>query len=346
MREDVCKQHLEKIYGRERAERYSHELQNGLEGASEGLYGCGYDGTIEDVGGMGVSRRLANLQPGEDDDEGEVEGEVATAIATATERSNAATASDSANNSTEKMSRVENDDDEIEATFDDIVPSQAQPLQEINQEADVPGERNYSEDNLEQENGDDDDHLEDPQADKGMEDPKAPEGEDNESDDLEEPKDVIESEDIDQGSETAINDESDEKLEEPVPDSSANHSHDDAKRLEEANDEQPNGVIVEEGPNLDAQNDNSIEEISQTQEQLVFDGTQSQSLSQEDLPLQMTQDSVFGATGTQDTPLHDAFQGQISQNTCTQDTLVFDSTQDQDVDMSQQHSKVAGSQDY
>jgi hypothetical protein len=372
MREDICKQHLEKMYGRDRAEKYSNELENGLQASAND---DGYYDQYEDVGGTGVSRRLASLESVESAVESQQN-------------------SNSNGTSQQTTSHTENDDEEVEASFDDVVPSQTQPNveEEKDKEVDVfrndnaDGDRggdldkpmedatrgNEDEDGLEEPRADLDDGAEDQDLEEpkdsatmdnededGLEEPRADLDDEVEDQDLEEPKDSVNGEDsleeprADLGDKTQDHDD----LEEPKADADENFSTQVEKPRDEAveaatiqpfdieearenQDDEKRSVDVEDKDDVTEPSvpiDNSIREISLTQDSLLFDGTQSQS----DLPVQMTQDTTFDAT--QDTLVFDASQTQESQNACTQDTLVFDSSQDADV--SRQHP-MGGSQDY
>ena len=335
MREDICKQHLEKMYGRDRAEKYSNELENGLQASAND---DGYYDQYEDVGGTGVSRRLASLEAVESQQN-----------------------SNSNGTSQQTTSHTENDDEEVEASFDDVVPSQTQPNVEEEKDKEVDVLRN---DNAGGDRGGDlDKPMEDAtrgsEDEDGLEEPRADLDDEVEDQDLEEPKDSVNGEDsleeprADLGDKTQDHDD----LEEPKADADENFSTQvekprdeaveaatnqpfDTEEARENQDDEKRSVDVEDKDDVTEPSvpiDNSIREISLTQDSLLFDGTQSQS----DLPVQMTQDTTFDAT--QDTLVFDASQTQESQNACTQDTLVFDSSQDADV--SRQHP-MGGSQDY
>ena len=238
MREDICRQQLDKEYGSVKAERYMNELENGLQASSGGN---DYEDQYNDVGGTGVSRRLASLEAMDDDNEissnSKSDSDLQTSqILKETDKSNSL-----ANDS-------EKEDDEMEASFDDVVPTQAtagtgESENEALSDSDKSCEANDDSENedleepraleagketeddlgdatsnLQEEESNDDDDLEEPRdsdAEGNLEEKVSDSSEKLNDDDLEEPRDLEAERNREEGAASLRQDSKDDDLEEP-----------------------------------------------------------------------------------------------------------------------------------
>ncbi|GFH44649.1 hypothetical protein CTEN210_01123 [Chaetoceros tenuissimus] len=123
MRQEVCKAHLEKVYGREKAERFVDELEHGFR--------TGEKETVDEFElmerdtGRGVAQRLANLV-GENDDEEEVNNDGSEKESEKQDNSLNASATTTGNEKAGNSTMQDSDDDEeMEANFDDVSPTPA-----------------------------------------------------------------------------------------------------------------------------------------------------------------------------------------------------------------------------
>jgi hypothetical protein len=319
MRQEVCKGHLENIYGKDKAEKFVDEVENGIQsrGAGEDEY---LRDNYQDYG-AGVAQRLATLESSEVEKEDE---------SNARRNSNPLPAA-------RKDSSSDDDDDENEASFDDVAPSQIVARQ-MEQEA-VPVTnavivQGSSSDNI----------------DNGLDEAKTSYG-----NELEEPRqenDIDELGADDDSLEEPSRNEPEKALEEPVAERQTpeiptvnDDEEDSAPSTHDVPITTQDVIITQDVPitqDVEVNTGNTgIVEFSQSQVSM-FGETHTQEII-------MTQDTmVFDASqtqeATQDTLIVDASQTQHEEMTRTQDTLVFDSSQDTGggKDMHQEN----GSQDY
>jgi hypothetical protein len=374
MRQEVCKAHLEKIYGKDKAEKFVDEFENGMQ--SRGVEVEDEYANDQDYG-AGIAQRLATLEASQDkEDDNNV--------------------SVSGNNAKLPLVRKNNDDDdddedENEASFDDVAPSQAAAENKdqedtisavAHEDLEAPthnaNQNNNGEIEVEDAHGDvdelveDDDELEEPREDDDMlEEPHDVDDELKEpnEDDLEKPRaaDISlvrplagvaseEPEESDNSELPAANDDNDDsspitqdldsnKTEKPMANDNSleePHAGGVSKELEEsnnlelpaANDEKEDSSPITQ--DLES-NKTEIVEFPYSQASAFGEGYSQESAL-------MTQDTmVFDASqtqeATQDTLIVDASQTQM-----TADTLVLDSSQD--LNENQEGKEESSSQDY
>ena len=370
MRQEVCKEHLEKIYGRDKAEKFVHELENGLQTAKDDLYD-----NYDDVGGTGVSKRLALLE-GVDD---EMDNQESAVTGSARSEGGPSASNRSTGRGAELRSDpVDDDEDENEASFDDVVPSTTQVNEDkseeiegskddgVDEEIEAAMDTDGGQDDLEEpraEAQDDQDGLQEPKADEeeGQDDLEEPRADDADGqDDLGEPR--AEAEDDQDGLQEPKADEEDgqDDLGEPRADDAEEDQDDleepsaDARKEFESSprdasdkndaEEEANDVLM--GEQGDDAVHNSISGIEMSQGQDVVDDRDENAI----VEFSQTQETLFDASQTegvdsmaQDTLVFDSSQTTQGTQGATQDTLVFDSTQNLSETQSQ---SAGGSQDY
>ncbi len=121
MRLEICREQLEKQHGREKAEKYLHELDHGLT-LSRDEYGD--DMMFEDVGGIGT-RRSTNLTEGLNIEEQSSPTSDGTSAPPQVEIAQVSSAVDSPRN--HESSDDDDNGDENELSFDDVTPPDTQP---------------------------------------------------------------------------------------------------------------------------------------------------------------------------------------------------------------------------
>ena len=313
MRQEVCKDHLEKIYGKDKAEKFVDEFENGIQSRGGGEDEFLHD-NYQDYG-AGVAQRLATLENSE------------------IEKEDKDTASSNSKNvplASREDNSDDDDDDENEASFDDVAPSQIvarnkdPDTDSIGTAANIQDPSNTdilsNNENGVDETNVDDNELEEPQHEDSTEEPRA--GDDS----LEEPS----------------SDVSSEELEEPVAESKvlgirAGIDEEEISPLKTQDASTQDAPITQDAElNTDT---TGIVEFSQSQGS-VFGEAHSQE--------KMTQDTmVFDASqtqeSTQDTLVINVSQTQNEQMV-TQDTLVIVSSQD--TGGSKAAHEESGSQDY
>jgi len=303
MRQEVCKGHLEKIYGKDKAEKFVDEFENGMQ--SRGVEVEDKYANDQDYG-AGIAQRLATLeasQDKEDDDNVQVNGNSAAKLPLV------------------RKDNDDGDDDENEALFDDVAPSQAVAGNKDQEDTisavaaedlQVPTNdenQSNSENEFEEPHGDDDELEELHEVDNELEEPNG--------DDLEEPR------------------ADDNSLEEPRAGGVLEKLEESTKsELPAARDDKEDSSPITQDPEL---NNTEIVEFSQSQASAFGEGHGQENVS-------MTQDTmVFDASqtqeATQDTLIVDASQTQM-----TAETLVFDSSQD--LNETQEGKEESSSQDY
>ncbi len=118
MRLEICREQLEKQHGRDKAEKYMHELDHGLT-LNRDEYGD--DMMFEDVGGIGT-RRSTNLTEGSSNEEPSSPND-GTRAPPQVENTRASSATDSQGN----HESPDNHEEENEPSFDDVTPPDTQP---------------------------------------------------------------------------------------------------------------------------------------------------------------------------------------------------------------------------
>lgn len=121
MRQEVCKAHLEKVYGREKAERFVDELEHGFR-TGDAKETDEFE-LLERETGRGVAQRLANLVGNDDNDDNDgIEKEAEKQD----DNLNTPAAKENANEKAQENSasmQDSDDEEEMEANFDDVSPT-------------------------------------------------------------------------------------------------------------------------------------------------------------------------------------------------------------------------------
>ena len=364
MREEICKEHMENIYGREKAEKYALELENGLQSMKDD--GDEYD-NYDYVGGTGVSRRLATIEAMENG----VENQDSFLASAADKNLN-----ESKGNLRPTDSRGDDDEDaEMEASFEDIVPSETQFNEDAAKKTpgaqrNVDNEHSVSDQNLlnepradSEEEGDNEE--DNPKEDKydvtsGLEErdeadqPNTDPG--NTRSTIENPMRSEEKESFDVLEARADSDEEDNGDEDVTKEDQFDEDNDLIKEKNEFDHPIAAHANADDEQNKSVSSDNAIVEISQTQESsfgisqsqgsfhmtqetMVLDLSQTQGATQETLVVDLSQ-----TQGSTQETLVDLSQAQPSAEDATQNTNLFNSSQASSSEMVS--SKVHGSQDY